>query len=310
MARHQHGIFAEGTRAHHHLEWRLRDGIDGEALRQALVAVRASNADHRTTGGVNLVVGLGPTAWDLVRGGLPAPKGFGAFPGYADAAGALAAPATQRDVWIWAHGSTPDVVIDVIRAAAAALGPVATLELDQPGFTYRDSRDLTGFVDGSANPFLDDAPDEACIPEGAPGAGGCCALTLRFVHDLASFHAQPVADQERVIGRTKDHSVELDPKPDDAHIARAEAEGDDGEELVVYRRSVPFATAAEQGLYFVSFGRDVARFDTQLRRMYGVADDGPVDRLLSFTTPLSGSFWFCPSVDDLDEVAPLPDDEG
>ena len=310
MARHQHGTFAEGTRAHHHLEWGLRAGVSAAELAEALVAVRAANADHRTTGGVNLVIGLGPRAWNLVRGDRPAPEGLRAFPGYATADGRLSAPATQRDVWTWAHGSTPDVVIDVVRAVAAALDLVATLELDQPGFTYHDSRDLTGFVDGSANPFLDDAPDEACIPDGRPGSGGCTALTMRFVHDLASFHAQTLADQERTIGRTKDHSEELDPTPTDAHIARAEAEGADGDELVVYRRSVPFATAAEQGLYFVSFGRDLNRFDLQLRRMYGIADDGPVDRLLSFTTPQTGSFWFCPSVDDLDAVAPVPDDEG
>ena len=308
MTRHQHGIFAEGTRAHHHLEWRLRDGASERELVEAIVAVRAANADHRTTGGVNLVVGFGPATWERLRGELAAPPSLRDFPGYARADGGPEAPATQRDVWIWAHGSTPDVVIDVIRAVAAALHPVAHLELDQPGFTYRDSRDLTGFIDGTANPSLDDAPEEACIPDDEPGSGGCTAMTMRFVHDLASFHAQPVADQERTIGRTKDHSQELDPKPADAHIARAEAEGDDGEELVVYRRSVPFATAAEQGLFFVSFGRDVDRFDLQLRRMHGQVD-GPVDRLLSFTTPQSGSFWFCPSVDDLDRLAPLPDDD-
>lgn len=78
-----------------------------------------------------------------------------------------------------------------------------------------------------------------------------------------------------------------------------------GEELMVYRRSVPWATAGEQGLMFVSFGADTLRHDMQMRQMYGMVDDAIVDRLLDFTTPDTGSFWRCPSVEDLDLVAPL-----
>lgn len=84
---------------------------------------------------------------------------------------------------------------------------------------------------------------------------------------------------------------------------------DRGEEMQVYRRSVPFGTLDTQGLHFVSFGRDLHRFDLQLRRMYGLVDDGVVDHLLSFTEARTGSFWFCPSAEDLDIAAPLPTDE-
>lgn len=310
MARHQHGIFAEGTRAHHHLELTFRPGATDAELREALAAVRAVNVDHRTTGGVNLVIGLGPAAWDRLRSGRSA-QVISDFPGYRSADGAYEAPATQRDLWLWAHGATPDVVYDVVRGAAKALAPVADLQLDVTGFTYHDSRDLTGFIDGSANPFLDEAPTLATIPDGEPGEGGCCALTMRFRHDLDAFGALDEHEQELVFGRTKPDSVELDDdvRPPDAHISLAEVEGDDGEELEVYRRSVPWASAVEQGLHFVSFGRDVDRFDRQLRALYGVDDPTLVDRFQRFTTALTGSFWFCPSVEDLDAIAPLPDDE-
>jgi putative iron-dependent peroxidase len=212
---------------------------------------------------------------------------------------------------VWVHGAEADLVIDVVRAAAKALEPVADLTLDLPGFVYHDSRDLTGFVDGTANPFLDDAPVEAVVPDDRPDAGGAYAMAMRFTHDLDAFGALPIPEQELVFGRTKDHSVELAPdvKPADSHIGRAEVEDDDGEELVVYRRSVPWALAAEQGLQFISFGRDTARFDLQLRHMYGLVDDGLVDRLLSYTTPTTGSFFFCPSVEVLEAIAPVPDDE-
>lgn len=304
MARHQYGIFAEGTRSHHHLELQVRAGVGDDALRAALVAVRAANADHRTNGGTNLVIGVGPALADRLALAPVDP-----FPGYASADGRLRAPATQRDLWVWVHGPTPDVVIDVVRAVHEALAPVATLELDLPAFVYHDSRDLTGFVDGSANPFLDEAPQVAVVPDDEPGAGSCAAMTMRFEHHLDRFDALDVAHQEAVFGRTKPDSVELDDKPADAHISRVEVEDEDGEELQVYRRSVPWATAAAQGLHFVAFGRDTARFDLQLRHQYGLVADGITDRLLEFTTPETGSFWRCPSVEELDRIAPLPDDD-
>lgn len=304
MARHQHGIFAEGTRSHHHLELTVREGVSDDALRTALVAVRAANADKRTNGGTNLVIGFGPAL--ASRLGLAPVE---PFPGYATADGRHVAPATQRDVWVWVHSATPDLVIDVVRAVHEALAPVATLDLDLPSFVYHDSRDLTGFIDGTANPFLDDAPVIATVPAGEPGEGGCLAMTMCFEHHLDRFDALEVPEQEAVFGRTKDHSVELADKPADAHISRVEVDGDDGEELKVYRRSVPWATAAAQGLHFIAFGADTARFDLQLRHQYGLVDDGITDRLLEFTTPDTGSFWRCPSVEELDRVAPLPDDD-
>ncbi len=310
MARHQYGIFAEGTRAQHHLEFHLREGAVPASVGEALLGVRLANAQHRTNGGTNLVIGFGPALWALFPESLPT-LAVTPFPGYDNDAAGLHAPATQQDLWVWVHGPANDLVVDVIRAVVKALDPIATLALDLPAFVYHDSRDLTGFVDGTANPFLDDAPVKAVVADDQPGAGGCYAMSMRFVHDLDAFAALPVREQELVFGRTKADSLELPPdvKPADSHIGRAEVEDDDGEELVVYRRSVPWAIAVQQGLHFVAFGADTDRFDLQLRTMYGLVDDGLTDRMLRYTTPTTGSFWFCPSVEALDAIAPLPDDD-
>ncbi|MCU1371816.1 MAG: Dyp-type peroxidase family [Ilumatobacteraceae bacterium] len=310
MARHQHGIFAEGTRAQHHLELHLRDDAGPAAVAAALVGVRRANAEHRTNGGTNLVLGFGPALWARFPEALPT-LAVTPFPGYDNEAAGLHAPATQADLWVWVHGPSIDLVYDVIRSAAVALAPVADITLDLPAFVYHDSRDLTGFIDGTANPPLDDAPVAAVVADDQPGAGGAYAMTMRFVHDLAAFEALPVADQELVFGRTKADSAELPDhvKPADSHVGRAEVADADGEELEVYRRSVPWATAAQQGIHFVSFGADTDRFDLQLRTMHGLEADGLTDRLLRFTTPVTGSFWFCPSVEALDAIAPLPDDD-
>jgi putative iron-dependent peroxidase len=122
------------------------------------------------------------------------------------------------------------------------------------------------------------------------------------VHDLDAFHAQSVAEQERVFGRTKLNSDELaaDQMPVNAHIARVQVtEG--GAELEIYRRSVPYGTVAEHGLYFVAFSADRTRFDRMLARVFGT-EDGRRDHLTDFTTPVSGAFYFAPSLTTLREL--------
>ena len=92
-------------------------------------------------------------------------------------------PANQHDVWIWINGSTPDVTFEHARAAWLAVRDVATLAADQPAFVHRDSRDLTGFIDGTANPEPLDAPDVALIPPGLPGECGSYVIAIRWVHN-------------------------------------------------------------------------------------------------------------------------------
>jgi putative iron-dependent peroxidase len=215
------------------------------------------------------------------------------------------APATQHDLWLWVSGSAPDVVFEHARAAAKLLNGVAVLSAEQPCFVHRDSRDLTGFIDGTANPEMLEAPQVALVPPGQPGEDGSHVIAMRWVHDLDAFEALPVADQERVFGRTKVDSQELegDAKPPTAHIARVEVHDAAGEELPIYRRSVPYGTVAEHGLYFVAFSTDLARYDLMLARMFGTSGDDVHDRLTEFTRPVSGSYYFAPSLTRLAALA-------
>ena len=120
-----------------------------------------------------------------------------------------------------------------------------------------DGRDMTGFVDGTANPPSHRAADVALVPPGEPGEGGSHVLVMRWVHDLEAFNQLAVEEQQHVIGRTKPDSVELAEaaKPPTAHIARVTIEVG-GEELKIFRRSVPYGTVREHGLYFVAFSAD------------------------------------------------------
>jgi putative iron-dependent peroxidase len=295
----QFGIFAQGTIAHEFIEFDLRQDIDMTLATAALSRLRAPAV---AAGGVNLVIGFGSDLWRAVAPD-EAPKGLRPFTPISRLGGHHA-PATQHDFWLWISGSSRDVVFEHARAAVLALADVAAVATDQPAFVHRDSRDLIGFIDGTANPMTHEAPTVALVPEGQPGAAGSHVLVMRWVHDLDTFERLPVADQERVVGRTKSRSIELaeDVKPGDAHIARVEIEDEAGAEQPIFRRSVPYGTVSEHGLYFVAFSADRARFDRMLARMFGL-EDGVHDRLTDFSRPVTGSYYFAPSLTLLAELA-------
>jgi putative iron-dependent peroxidase len=305
MAIPQPGIFALGARSHYHLELDVRPDAADEAVVAALGRLREPAV---TAGGVNLVLGFGATLWRrLAAADAPSElRGFDPI----DGIDGKHAPATQHDLWVWVHGTGEDVVLDVARAVVACLAPVAEVRLGQPCFVYKDSRDLTGFVDGTANPRIDEAPALVTVPDGRPGAGGAFVLAQRWVHDLAGFAAQSVEDQQRVFGRTKPDSVELEgeAKPPTAHISRVEIHDGSGEELPVFRRSTPYGTVAEAGLYFLAFSIDLARLDDMLANMYGTSGDGIRDHLLDFSAPVSGSYFFAPGLESLAAVLPELDE--
>jgi putative iron-dependent peroxidase len=205
-------------------------------------------------------------------------------------------------VWVWVSGSGYDTVFDTARAIAAAFAPLASVATQRHGFTYKDSRDLSGFEDGTENPPIDEAPALCTVPDGRPGAGGSVVIFQRWVHDLTAIHALDVAEQERIIGRTKDTSEELgdDAKPASAHIERVVIE-EDGDELEIFRRSTPYGDLDEHGLLFVGFSADQRRLGLMLDRMVG-AEDGVVDAILRWSTPVAGAFYFAPPVGALAAV--------
>jgi len=295
----QHGIFAQGTLAHHFLEFDLLPGV---APQRAVASFRKLRAPDVAAGGVNLVLALGAGVWRAVAPSQT-PAGLAGFRAIAGPNG-RGAPATQHDVWLWISGSAPGVTWEHARAATRAVSDVARLGAEQAAFIYRDGHDMTGFVDGTANPAAHRAADVALVPLGEPGEGGSHVLAMRWVHDLDAFNGLAVAEQERVIGRTKPDSVELSDlaKPPTAHIARVTVEVD-GEELPIYRRSVPYGNVRESGLYFVAFSADPARYDRMLSRMFGTSGDGVHDRLIEFSRPMSGAYYFAPSFSALNELA-------
>ena len=288
----QRAIFDDSARYHRFLEYR----VSGEAERSG--AARAiALALHAARGSVDrparIVVAFGRRLWSVLAPDSVPPdlRDFETIEGV----DGHVAPATQCDLWIWLQGDGEDENVARTLALHAALREEFELALEQPGFTYFESRDLIDFEDGTANPKDDDGRIEAAVVPDGPGAGGSIVLTQRWVHDLDKFKALDVAAQEAVIGRTKADSIELegDALAPDSHVARTDVTKD-GVALKVYRRSAPYATLARHGLYFLAFARARERHRIQLERMYGVSGDGLHDRLIEFSTADTGSYLFAP----------------
>lgn len=295
----QPGIFALGTRAHNFLEFDLRPGVDPVAL---LTELASMEQPRLPVGGVNFVVGFAPELW---RGLAPEDTPATAAPFQTiEGLDGVTFPATHHDAWVWVATATRDAAFDAARAIVAALRDVAELGDDADGFVYHDSRDLSGFIDGTANRPLDRAAEVVAVGAGEPGAGASVVLVQRWVHDLDALHALPVPDQEAVIGQTKADGIELDEDvmPVDAHVARVEIDDADGSELEIFRRSVPIGDVRAHGLEFVAFCHDQTVIDTMLRRMAGL-DDGIRDRLTDFTTAVTGAYYVVPSVEALRRFA-------
>ena len=241
-------------------------------------------------GGVNLVAGFRPELWRAVAPdeSPPAVEGFNRPIVGADG---FTMPATQHDAVLWISGSAYDVVFDVARLSIAALSEVAAIAEETSSWPYHHDRDLTGFIDGTENPTLIDAPDVAVIPESDPGGGGSILLLQKWIHDAADWEAQTVERQEQVIGRNKVDSAELEDKPPDSHVAKTDQD-DFGK---IFRRNMPFGTVTEHGTMFVGFSAEQGRLEKMLVSMAGVSD-GVRDSLTYFARPLTGSYYFIPSI--------------
>jgi putative iron-dependent peroxidase len=290
----QGGIFALGTSSHAYLEFRLADEGDGAELVRTISSLR----EPRTTmGGVNLVVGFRPELWREASDG-DLPSGLAGFDEDLTGPDGFVMPATQHDAVLWVSGSAYDVVFDVSRAAIAALGELATVAEETSSWPYQHDRDLTGFIDGSENPDLIDAPELVLVPEGSPGVAGTILLLQKWLHDASAWEGLSIHEQEQVIGRTKPASVELDPKPDDSHVAST-----DQDRLgKIFRRNMPYGTVGEHGTMFVGFSAEQRPLVAMLESMAGIGGAAR-DALTRYTTPLTGAYYFVPSTEALRAVS-------
>ena len=286
----QAGIFALGTSSHAYLEFHI---LDEKKNREFASTISAIREPRTTTGGVNFVIGFRPELWRDVAP-EDAPQGVEGFNKEIRGTEGFVMPSTQHDAVVWLSGSAHDVIFDMARSVLRDLAGLASLADETSSWLYRHDRDLTGFIDGSENPTLLDAPAAALLPEGVPGAAGSVLLLQKWKHKVIEWEALPVEQQERIMGRTKLDGIELENKPSDSHVAST----DQDQFGKIFRRNMPYGNVEDHGTMFVGFSADQKRLSRMLDSMAGLIN-GSRDALTRFTQPLTGSYYFVPSVESL-----------
>src|SRR5579863_10460289 len=237
----------------------------------SLPAAARAMGKAATTARVQTAVGFGAAFWDLISPDRR-PAGLQPLPEIRGTVGI--APATGGDVLLHIKSTQPDINLEIGRRVMAAFGGTVQAREEAHGFRYRDWRDLTGFIDGTANPSTAASRAKTVLigPEDANFAGGSYVLTQRYVHDLARWEKVSVKEQEAIIGRTKRDSREMSRAPESAHRVRAELHID-GVEQPIYRQGLPYGNATgESGVFFCAYARDTKRIVMMLQRIMGAAD--------------------------------------
>jgi porphyrinogen peroxidase len=254
-------------------------------------------------GELTCVVGVGAAVWDRLFG-PPRPAGLHPFPGFAGPR--HSAPATPGDLLFHIRAHRLDLCFELAQRLTSRLAGYARVVDEVHGFRSFDDRDLLGFVDGTENP--EGAAARAAVliaDEDPPFAGGSYVIVQKYLHELAAWDALPVEQQERAIGRTKLSDIEFpdELKPANSHVALNTIVDENGDQHQIMRFNMPFGRvgAGELGTYFIGYARSPDVLEQMLRNMFLGKPPGNSDRILDFSTAVTGTLFFVPTVDFLDD---------
>lgn len=295
MAHYQSGILLEHRRFAIWLEASVQGNI--AALREGVHAflTQLTTLQQRfPDAGLGAVIAFGDALWRDIKCGdsAPALKDFQPL-------GKGIAPATQRDLLIHIQSLRHDVNFSLAQAAVALFADAVSVQEEVHGFRWIEDRDLSGFVDGTENPQGEQREAVAVIADGID-AGGSYVFTQRWEHNLKMWNRMAVEKQEAIIGRTKVDNRELEgeARPATSHVARVDLK-EAGKGLKILRQSLPYGSASgKNGLYFIAYAAQLYNIEQQLLSMFGERD-GKFDAMLRFTKPVSGSYFYAPSLAQL-----------
>lgn len=252
----------------------------------------------------NALMGIGSDAWDRLRPAKPKPKELVPF---TEIKGAKhTAVASPGDLFFHIRADRQDICYEMAAMIHEILGE-ATYPIDEvSGFRYLDGRAIIGFVDGTENPDDERKMDYAVVGDEDPlFRNGSYAFTQKYLHNMQAWRQLSVEEQEKTIGRRRFNDIELsdEEKPQTAHNNVSKVYDAEGNELKIVRANVAFAHPSknEYGTFFIGYARSFAVTRQMVKQMFTGNAEGHVDRLLDFSTPVSGSLYFIPSPDLMDE---------
>lgn len=277
--------------AHHGSEDAVRD------LLGDLAGLTRSIGFRSPDGGLSCVAGVGAQLWGRLTK-APPPTGLHTFE--AIHGPTHTAVSTPGDLLLHLRAHRQDLCFALAALILDRLDGHVDVVDEVHGFRYFDERDLLGFVDGTENPVDAAARAAVRIGEEDPSyAGGSYVVVQKYVHDLVGWNNLSVEEQERAVGRYKLSDVEFPEaeKPSNSHVTLNTLEDDDGRPLQIVRANMPFGTlgSREFGTYFIGYAADPAVIEQMLRNMFIGVPPGNHDRLLDFSTALTGSLYFVPT---------------
>lgn len=242
--------------------------------------------------GEHVVVGIGASLMQLLGVQIP---GLSVFP--AMTGPGFDIPSTPAALWCWLRGDDRGELFHLSRELEQALFPAFNTGHVLDGFLYSDSRDLSGYEDGTENPQDGEAVAAAIVSgQGAGLDGSSFVAVQQWQHDMDILQDKTPAAQDDMIGRRRSDNEEFAEAPESAHVKRAAQESFTPEAFML-RRSMPWLEGMDAGLQFVAFGHSFAAFEAVLHRMVG-GEDGISDALFGFTRPISGAYFWCPPMQD------------
>lgn len=221
------------------------------------------------------------------------------------------AVSTPGDVFFHLRATRLDMCFELCHQLMRSLNGLVEPVDEVHGFRYWDERDLLGFVDGTESPQHHLASAVALVGAEDPGyTGGSYVVVQKYLHDVASWESLSIAEQERIIGREKLTDVELPDgvKPSNAHVVATSIIDNDGTVRQIVRDNMPFGNVAagEFGTYFIGYTADPGIIQRMLRRMFIGEPPGNTDRILEFSTPVTGGLFFAPAADFLESMPSRP----
>ncbi len=275
----------------------VRDGLADVASITRSAGFGASEA------GLNCVVGLGSRVWDRLFPDVPRPAELHPFRDFVGET--HSAIGTAGDLLFHIRAGRSDLCFETARRLIERLDGCIDVVDEVHGFRYFDRRDLLGFVDGTENPTGAAAAEAVYLAEGDAYAGGSYALVQKYVHDLDAWNKLSTEEQELVIGRRKLSDTELsdDELPTNSHVAANTIVDADGEEREIVRANMPFGTvgSAEFGTYFIAYAASPDVIEEMLENMFIGKPPGNHDRILDFSTAVTGGLFFVPPADFLED---------
>jgi putative iron-dependent peroxidase len=279
-----------------------RDLLADVAALQRSVGFRLPEAD------LAAVAGIGSDAWDRLFSG---PRPAELHPFRELQGGKHLAVATPGDPLFHLRASQMDLCFEFATQVMNRLAGYVTVQDEVHGFRYFDERDLMGFVDGTESLGGRAGEEAALVAADDPDfAGGSYVVVQKYLHNLDSWNALTTEEQERVIGRTKLSDIEMpdDVKPSNSHVALNTIVDPDGTERQIVRANMPFGSVGSQefGTYYIGYAASLSVTERMLENMFIGDPPGNYDRILDFSTAVTGTQFFAPSADFLDDLPDPP----